>query len=250
MIKSYKGTHIWVLGASSGIGLALARELSDAGAILALSSRRRPELNDINEALGGQHLVVPCDASNPASIEAASATVFKQFPKVDHAIYMAGYYNPTKFENVKLNDFQRTLDVNLTGAFVFSSCTLKAFQTQGFGQIALCASVAGYRGLPNGQPYSATKAAIINMAESLCVENQNPEIDIKLINPGFVRTPMTDKNSFKMPMIMEPEGAAKAITIGLQSKNFEIHFPKKFTYFLKLLRIIPACIYFWLIKNK
>ncbi|WP_085899585.1 SDR family NAD(P)-dependent oxidoreductase [Kiloniella majae] len=250
MIKSFKGAHIWILGASSGIGLALARELSDAGAILALSSRRRPELNDINEALGGQHLVVPCDVSDAASIEEACNKITKHFPRIDSAIYMAGYYNPTKFEDIEIQEVRKTIDVNLTGAFVFSTHILKVLRKQDKGQIALCASVAGYRGLPNGQPYSATKAAIINMAESLRIENKNPAIDIKVINPGFVRTPMTDKNPFKMPMIIEPENAAKAIASGLQSRAFEIHFPKKFTYFLKLLRILPSWIYFRLMKDQ
>ncbi|WP_417433628.1 SDR family NAD(P)-dependent oxidoreductase [Kiloniella sp.] len=250
MIKSFKGAHIWILGASSGIGLALARELSDAGAILALSSRRRPELNDINEALGGQHLVVPCDASIPASIEEASDRIEQSFPRIDSAIYMAGYYNPTKFEDIELEELRKTIDINLTGAFVFAHHVLKILRKQKAGQIVLCASVAGFRGLPNGQPYSATKAGMINMAESLRIENKNPAIDIKVINPGFVRTPMTDKNPFKMPMIIEPEDAAKAIAPGLQGNAFEIHFPKKFTYFLKLVRILPDWVYFKFLKNQ
>ncbi|WP_299375976.1 SDR family NAD(P)-dependent oxidoreductase [uncultured Kiloniella sp.] len=250
MIKSFKGAHIWILGASSGIGLALTHELSNAGAILALSSRRRPELNDINEALGGQHLVVPCDASIPASIEEASDRIEQSFPRIDSAIYMAGYYNPTKFEDFELEELRKTIDINLTGAFVFAHHVLKVLRKQKAGQIVLCASVAGFRGLPNGQPYSATKAGMINMAESLRIENKNPAIDIKVINPGFVRTPMTDKNPFKMPMIIEPEDAAKAIATGLRGNTFEIHFPKKFTYFLKLIKILPGSVYFKLFKNQ
>ncbi|WP_417455475.1 SDR family NAD(P)-dependent oxidoreductase [Kiloniella sp.] len=250
MIKSFKGAHIWILGASSGIGLALARELSDAGAILALSSRRRPELNDINESLGGQHLVVPCDVSNPTSIKEASDKIEQSFPRIDSTIYMAGYYNPTKFEDIELDELRKTIDINLTGAFVFSHHVLKILRKQKAGQIALCASVAGFRGLPNGQPYSATKAAMINMAETLRIENKNPAIDIKVINPGFVRTPMTDKNPFKMPMIIETEDAAKAIAAGLRGNAFEIHFPKRFTYFLKLLKMLPDWIYFRLFKNQ
>ncbi|WP_052741714.1 SDR family NAD(P)-dependent oxidoreductase [Kiloniella litopenaei] len=250
MIKSFKGAHIWILGASSGIGLALARELSDAGAILALSSRRRPELNDINEALGGQHLVVPCDVSIPASLKEASDKIAQSFARLDSAIYMAGYYNPTRFEDIEVEELRKTIDINLTGAFVFSHHVLAILQKQSAGQIALCASVAGFRGLPNGQPYSATKAAMINLAESLRAENKIPAIDIKVINPGFVRTPMTDKNPFKMPMIIEPEDAAKAIAVGLQTKAFEIHFPKKFTYFLKLLRILPSWVYFQIMKKQ
>ena len=118
----------------------------------------------------------------------------------------------------------------------------RLLQQQNEGQFILCASVAGYRGLPNGQPYSATKAGIINFAESLRAEQTN--LDIKVINSGFVRTPMTDKNQFNMPMMIEPEQAAQAIFSGMKSKKFEIHFPKKFSLFMKLLRLMPASLYF------
>ena len=120
--------------------------------------------------------------------------------------------------------------------------SLPILRSQGYGQLVLCGSVAGYRGLPNGQPYSATKAALINLAESLRAEER--VLDIKVINPGFVRTALTDKNTFKMPMRIEPEEAARIIAEKLQTNCFEIHFPKRFTFFAKLIALLPAWLYF------
>ena len=140
------------------------------------------------------------------------------------------------------------LEVNVLGAFNIVQRVLPYMQEQGEGQIALCGSVAGYAGLPGGQPYSATKAAIINLAESLKAEN--PALDIKLINPGFVKTPLTDKNDFQMPMMLSAEQAAVEVAQGLLSRRFEIHFPKKFTFLLKTLKWLPHGLYFYLVKRK
>ena len=118
------------------------------------------------------------------------------------------------------------------------------FESQGHGQIVICASVAGYRGLPTGQPYCAAKAALLNLSESLKVELEPKNIDVKVICPGFVKTPLTDKNDFPMPMIIEAEDSAIAIKKGLCSRAFEIHFPKRFTYIMKLLHILPHWLYF------
>lgn len=126
---------------------------------------------------------------------------------------------------------------------------LPFFESQGHGQVNLCGSVAGYFGLPNSQPYASTKAAIANLAESLRVEYQDKNIDVKLISPGFVRTPMTNKNDFEMPMMIEVEEAAQYIAKGITSSRFEIHFPKRFTWLVKLLRSLPYCLSFRLSKN-
>ena len=126
---------------------------------------------------------------------------------------------------------------------------LPILQRQKSGQIALCGSVAGYRGLPNAQPYGATKAAIINLAESLKLETAGSGIDVRVINPGFVRTPMTDKNSFDMPMIISPEQAARSLADQLAGSGFEIHFPKKFTWAMKILRLLPDALYFPIVRR-
>lgn len=146
---------------------------------------------------------------------------------------------------------KKVVEVNLLSAFNLTELVLPWLIEQKKGQFVICASVAGYRGLPTGQPYGATKAALINLAESIYCEMQltHPEVDIKVINPGFVKTPLTDKNDFKMPMIITTEKAAEAIAKGLLSSKFEIRFPFIFTSIMKLLEIIPYRLYFWLVKK-
>jgi short-subunit dehydrogenase len=233
---------VWIIGASSGIGLALARELSLRGATLALSSRRRDELEKLRLELGEQHRVFAFDVTDADATYRAAQSVQAAFGSINRIVYLAAAYAPMKMDALDIAAVRGMVDVNITGAFSLVHAVLPILKGQKTkGQLALCSSVAGYIGLPNGQPYSATKAAIINLAESLHAECKD-EIDIKLICPGFVRTPLTDKNDFKMPMIIAPVQAAKEISNGLLSGRFEIHFPKRFTLFLKALRLLP----YWL----
>ena len=244
----FSGKNIWIIGASSGIGEALARELASQGASLALSARRQKQLDALNKDLGGEHEVLPLDVTDVAALQSAVKTLQEKWSRIDSVIFMAAIYAPTMLNKLDIEQTHKMVDVNLNGAFNTVFATLPALEKG--SQIALCASVAGYRGLPGGQPYSATKAAIINLAESLRAEQSRKGIDVKVINPGFVETPLTDKNDFDMPMITTPEKAAKAIAKGLKSRSFEIHFPKKFTFLVKLVSILPAPLYFFLMNKK
>ncbi len=244
-MNSYAGKTVWIIGASSGIGHALARELHVRGATLALSARNENALNELNANLGGNHKVLAFDAAD----QAAFAHTFTQLGKIDSTLYLAAAYTPGKIADITQEDAAEAIASNLAGAFTLLRYLLPRYRAQGYGQIALCGSVAGYRGLPGGQPYSATKAAIINLAESLRAEVYNDNIDVKLINPGFVKTSLTDKNDFKMPMMIEPEDAARAIAGGLLGKAFEIHFPKKFTILMKIIDILPYGLYFPLVSK-
>ncbi len=239
-MKSYAGKQIWIIGASSGIGEALAREFSSQQAQLILSARSEHKLHAINQQLGGNHTVLAVDVADHDALTNAAKTL----QKLDSVVFLAAIYAPHSKQTKDINFIHDMIHVNLGGAFNTVNAVLPLFEKQGFGQIALCGSVAGYRGLPYGQPYCATKAAIINYAESLKIELENQNIDVKVINPGFVRTPLTDKNNFPMPMLIEPEDAAKAISKGLVSKAFEIHFPKKFTWMMKFFSALPATAYF------
>lgn len=239
-MKPYIGKNIWIIGASSGIGACLARELADQGAHVILSARSEDKLNAINDSLGGAHTVLPLDIGNAQGVVQAS----KMFEKLDNVIFMAALYAPHSPKTKDIAFIHDMIRVNLGGAFNVVNAVRPIFEKQGFGQIVLCGSVAGYRGLPYGQPYCATKAAIINYAESLKIELEDQNIDVKVINPGFVRTPLTDKNDFEMPMIIEPEEAARVIARELQTGRFEIHFPKKFTYIMKLINVLPRWLYF------
>jgi len=243
----YTGKTIWIIGASSGIGRALAYELDRRGAALLLSARRQNELDHLLSELKGPHRAFAVDVADLSGMMNAVEHAKTHLSQIDSIVQMAALYDPSPLSKMDIATTRKIVDVNLMGMFNMVHAVLPLLTKQGFGQLALCGSVAGYRGLPNGQPYSATKAAVINLAETLRLEH--PELDVRLISPGFVRTPLTDKNDFDMPMMIEPDVAAKALADGLLASGFEIHFPKKFTFLLKLLRVLPNAVYFKLAKS-
>ncbi|MEM6812598.1 MAG: SDR family NAD(P)-dependent oxidoreductase [Pseudomonadota bacterium] len=246
-MDNYQGKKIWIIGASSGIGKALARKLAHRGATLALSARSENELKEIARVAEGDHHVIPLDVSDQKAFKKAAKEAHKSLGQIDSVIFMAAIYNPGLIKDIDLDNAELMLKVNLLSAMQLTELMLPIYKEQGHGQLAFTASVAGYRGLPKGQPYSATKAALINYVESLKAEET--EIDIRLISPGFVKTPMTDMNDFEMPFAIEAEQAARHIADGLLSKSYEIHFPKIFTYMTKFIQIIPNFLYFILARK-
>lgn len=237
--QSYRDSIVWIIGASSGIGAALARELAARGAVIALSARRKDALESLKASLEGeQHKIFALDVGDADCMNRSASAIRAALGRIDRVIFLAAHYTPMQLEALNLPIARQIIETNLLGALHVVQAVLPILKEQAHGQIALCGSVAGYVGLPGGQPYSATKAAIINLAESLRAEMPKA-IDIKLINPGFVRTALTDKNPFTMPMIIPPEQAAIAIADGLLTTRFEVHFPKRFTFCLKLLRLLP-----------
>ena len=243
----FKDKVYWIIGASSGIGAELAKALSAQGAKVIISARSNDKLVLLQAEIGAE--TYSLDVTNFAEIRAAASKIQSQFGRIDSVIFMAGVYTPSNFANMQIDEANKIFDINFKGALNSVLAVLPILKAQQFGQIVLCASVAGYRGLPNSQPYGATKAAVINLAESLKLELAADNIDVKVINPGFVKTQLTDKNKFAMPAIITPEQAAQEIVKGLKGKAFEIHFPKKFTYFAKLLRIMPNWLYLKLAKR-
>ena len=239
-MDTHQGKKIWVIGASSGIGLALACELSRQGAHLILSARREKKLMQLNSQLGGEHTVLALDVSDALEMTKAAQSIVA----IDSVIFMPALYAPHSDKTKDISLIHDMIAVNLGGAFNTVNAVLPMFEAQNSGQIVLCASVAGYRGLPYGQPYCATKAALINYAESLKIELEIKNIDVKVINPGFVKTPLTDKNDFPMPMMIKAEQAAIIISKELLTSKFEIHFPKNFTLLMKGIRALPTFLYF------
>lgn len=233
---SFEKQRIWIIGASSGIGYEIAKNLHESGADLILSARRKEELEKLNTQLQGKHEVKPLDVINHEEVKNVIDEISEN--KIDRVIFLPALYKPDSIENMDLDFAKKMLDVNIMGVFYVTKYLVEIFKKQKSGQLAICGSVAGYVGLPNGQPYSATKAAIINFVESLKAEMPN-YIDIKLISPGFVETPLTEQNKFKMPMIITSEKAANYICKGLVSKSFEINFPKRLTYLLKFVDALP-----------
>ena len=246
--SDYHQQVIWIIGASSGIGAALAKQLASRGAIMALSARRKEALEKLKDSLGEPHKIFALDVADSEMVVRTAQAIRACYGRIDRILFLAAAYTPMKLHELDLAVSKQIVEVNLLGALHVVHAALPIFEEQRKGQLALCGSVAGYTGLPGGQPYSATKAAIINLAESLRAELPN-RIDIKLISPGFVKSELTDKNDFKMPMIITAEQAAIHIADGLLKPSFEIHFPKRFTRLLKLLRLLPYPLAFHLLRR-
>ena len=233
----------WVTGASAGIGRAVAEEFSRRGWTVAISARRADELLAM-EAANPRFIAAPCDITDAESIEAALAAIEARGRPVALAVLNAGTYVPTEIEQFDAAAWRRQVEVNLNGTAQCLAALLARMLARASGQIGIVASVAGYRGLPRAGAYGATKAALINLAESLRLELAPRGILVSLVNPGFVRTPLTDRNDFPMPFLMEVEPAARRLVDGLESGRFETTFPRRFTWMLKLLRMLPYALYF------
>ena len=226
---------VWIIGASDGIGAALARAYAARGAHLVLSARSEDALEKLKTEIdesGSSAEVHPLDVADRASLE----TAVEGLADVTRVIHLAAIYDPGKVADIDPEMAAKIVTVNLTGTLNVAQITPKALRKG--GQLALCGSVAGYMGLPQGQIYSATKAGVINLAESLRVEARD-QLDVRLISPGFVDTRLTKKNDFTMPALVTPEVAAAAIVKGLDGRRFEVHFPRRLTLALKLLRALP-----------
>ncbi|WP_353473177.1 SDR family NAD(P)-dependent oxidoreductase [Salipiger sp. H15] len=230
----FAGRRIWIIGASSGIGAALAQELAAQGARLVLSARDGAALTALASACGGAE-VLPLDLALRETLAAAAEHVAEGGP-LDALICTAALYDPARVVDLDPERTAALVQVNVTGTLLVAQLAPRLLREG--GQLVLFGSVAGYFGLPKGQAYSASKAAIINLAESLRIELE-PRVDVRLVCPGFVRTRLTDKNDFDMPAIIEPGEAARAVARGMGRRGFEIHFPRRFTYALKLLRLLP-----------
>jgi len=247
-ISDWRGKRVWLMGASSGIGEALARKLADAGADVALSARRAERMAELAQGMPNA-LVLPCDATDAAALDAARERIVASWGGVDLAVYLAGDYVPMRAWEFERQAAERMIAVNLTGAMAFAAALTPLLLKQERGQIAFVSSVAGYRGLPKALVYGPTKAALINFAETLWLDLAPRGIGVRLINPGFVATQLTAQNDFAMPALLTPDDAAAEILRGFATDAFEIHFPKRFTRLLKVLRLLPYRLYFPLIRR-
>lgn len=247
-IRDWRGQRVWLLGASSGIGAALARALLSRGAMVALSARKEGILREVAGGAGNA-LALPCDVTCPESVENACADIMQAWGGLDVAIYLAADYQPMRAWELEPGAADRMIDVNLRGAVAFAACVAPRLLRQGRGQLAFVASVAGYGGLPKSLIYGPTKAALINFAEALYLDLAPRGLGVRLINPGFVATPLTAANDFTMPALMTPEQAAQAILKGYAGAAFEIDFPRRFTLPMKLLSLLPYRWYFPLVRR-
>lgn len=243
----WHGKTVWLVGASSGIGRATAHALHAQGAKVFVSARNQQAL-DVFAAEHPGSVALAVDAGDAASVKAAAKVVLTAGP-LDLVLYCAGYYKEMRATEFDLSQMLRHQQINYVGALYVLDAVLPHFVARQAGHISLVSSVAGYRGLPKSLAYGPTKAALINLAETLYVDLQDSHVGVSLICPGFVETPLTAQNQFTMPGLITPEKAAEAILRGWQHGQFEIHFPKRFTLWMKALSLLPDALYFPVIRK-
>lgn len=230
---------VWITGASSGIGRALATRMAGDGWTVAISARRAEELEAVAATDPERIHPYPLDVTDAEAVKATVARIEAECGAIALAVLNAGTHEPMRARDFDPAVVRKLIGLNFLSVADCLAALLPGMRARGGGRIAVVASVAGYRGLPTAAAYGASKAAVINMAESLRPELEAEGITLQLVNPGFVRTPLTDRNRFRMPMLMDVEDAAAALYKGLQSARFEIIFPRPFCWGMKVFRALP-----------
>ena len=249
-IEKFSDKRVWIIGASSGIGEACAKALLFQGAKVALSSRRVERLHQIaNTGVVNQALVIPLDVTDDGQLQNGYKTILSAWGGIDLLLFVSGVYTPLRADNFDITVAEKTIDANLLGPMRAVALVLPEMLKAHSGHIAIVGSVAGYSGLPKALAYGPSKAAIINFCENLYYDLLPTEVSVHMISPGFVATEATAQNDFEMPALISAEVAANEILMGIQKGEFDIHFPKRFSRFLKFLRILPYPIYFWIVRR-
>lgn len=239
---------VWITGASSGIGRAVALEMVRRGFRVAVSARRSEELVALaGEAPEGRIIPAPCDVTNADAVLQTVEHIEREHGPVTLAFLNAGTYKPVRIEPFVLKDWLTMFDVNIDGVLTGLNAVLPRFLARGKGQLAINASVAGYGPLPRAAVYGATKAALIHMAGSLQFDCTPKNITVQVVCPGFVETPLTAKNDHPMPFLIPVDGAARRICDGFAEGGFEIAFPRRMKWLLKAINLLPWPAYFWLV---
>ena len=249
-VDQFAGKRVWIIGASSGIGEACAKALIQVDAKVALSSRRVERLNVIAQsAATNQALVLPLDVTQIDQLQTAYDCILNSWGGIDILLFVSGMYIPLRADQFDFQIAEQTIDANLLGPMRAVSLVLPEMLKTHSGHIAIVGSVAGYSGLPKALAYGPSKAAIINFCENLYYDLLPEGVSVHMISPGFVATEATAQNDFEMPALISAEEAANEILKGIQAGEFDIHFPKRFSRFLKFLRILPYPLYFWIVRR-
>tara|TARA_B100000780_G_scaffold161370_1_gene112764 strand:- start:1494 stop:2249 length:756 start_codon:yes stop_codon:yes gene_type:complete len=239
---------IWITGASSGIGKALALKFANENWLVAISARRKELLDELaqNENISS----FPLDVTDDNLVETTFSNILNKFKDIDLCVFCSGAYDPKLEKEINKNQIKKIMSINFFGVLNCIKTVEEYFKNKKKGHISIVSSVAAYRGLPNSSGYGPSKAALTNLTESLYFDFKKHNVRISLISPGFIKTPLTNQNTFNMPFIKSPTFAANKIYNGLIKSNaFEIHFPKELTILLKILRILPYQIYLFLINK-
>ena len=239
---------IWITGASSGIGKAVAEKFASEGWMVAASARRQEILNKMAE---NQNIFAyPLNVTQKENVTKTFNNIIEDFKNVDICLFCSGTYDPKLEQEINIEQNKFVMETNYFGVLNCIKAVETYFKNKKSGQISIVSSVAAYRGLPNSSGYGPSKAALTNLTESIYFDFKKHNVKISLVSPGFIKTPLTDKNEFPMPFIRSPEFAADKIFQGLTKKNiFEIHFPLGLTLTLKFLRILPYRLYLFLIDK-
>lgn len=244
-ITDWRTRRVWVIGASSGIGAAFASALLARGARVALSARSRTALEAIVSNYSPDHArALALDVRDVSQLQSTSQTLIDAWGGYDLVVYCAGSYTPQRAWDFKLETVRDMFAINVDGVYACLSVVIPRLLKQGNGSVGIVGSVAGYSGLPKSLGYGPTKAALLNLCESLYLDLAPKGIGVYAISPGFVRTRLTDQNDFAMPALLEADDAAAAMIRGFERGEFEIHFPKRFSRFMKLLRHLPYRLFF------
>jgi NAD(P)-dependent dehydrogenase (short-subunit alcohol dehydrogenase family) len=247
-IVNWQGRRVWLVGASSGIGRALAARLHAAGARVALSARSADALASFAAEHPGS-LALALDATDRQAMRAAGERIVRDWGGIDLAVYCAGYYKAMRATAFDLDDALRHQQVNYVGALVMLDAVLPALLRQQSGHVSLISSVSGYRGLPKALAYGPTKAALINLAESMWFDLTDRGIGVSVVCPGYVDTPLTEQNDYRMPALISAEQAAAQIEAGWRRGDFHLHFPKRFTGWIKALSHLGDATYFRAVRR-
>ena len=240
---------IWITGASTGIGKALALKFAEMGWIVAASARRENLLQEMNIKNDNIH-PFPLDVTNKIQCKAVFNNILQRFKNIEICVFSTGIHDPESEKKFNLDKIRKIMEVNYFGVMNSLNSIYEYYNNKKSGQISIVSSVAGYRGLPAAGAYCASKSALTSFTESLYFEMKRKNVRVSLISPGFIKTPMTDQNDFPMPMIRSPEFAAEQMFKGLtKKKGFEIHFPVAFTSLMKVLQVIPNGLYFKLVEK-
>ncbi|WP_170571288.1 SDR family NAD(P)-dependent oxidoreductase [Ruegeria atlantica] len=233
-MSRFEGKTYWIIGASEGLGRALAKALSRQGAHLILSARNADRLADICATLPNAQ-AVPCDVTNLDTVRRAVSEV----GEIDGLVYNAGAYEPMRTGDWDTEAVLAMADVNYTGALRVLGETVPRFVREGRGDITLIGSLSGYRGLPAAVGYASSKAALVSLAETMRFDLAGTGVTVRIVNPGFIKTRLTEKNSFKMPMLMTPEDAADRVVKAMSRRRFRTDFPTPFSWVIRLIDYLP-----------
>src|SRR5210317_1760458 len=238
---------IWITGGSTGIGKALAIKFASKGWNVAVSARREKLLNELSDQYENIS-AFPLDVTDKQKCAEVFDQIKKKYEDVDICFSSTGTWNPKKEKEIDVEQIEEVFKINFFGTVNTIKAVEQYFRDRKKGTITIVSSIAGYRGLPNSTGYGPSKSALNNLAESLYFDFKRFGVRVCLVSPGFIKTPMTDKNDFKMPFIKTTDYAANKIYDGLINKNvFEIHFPKSLTIILKILSFLPSKLYFSLV---